>query len=190
MLTTLRTDHEESVSQALPSSDNPISNTFLTYVGLLATVALPMVIFFMGGYTVTREANLRTYMAMVVALFLLFLALYWLGERILQRWPEETRQFHAAYVTLVMPCICILLSLTVAHKVALFSYSRIVLLLYLVFLLVWWFGRKRILATPIFNQINTWIVYLMPLAYSFIFWSWFYLKYRPATGVKIGRAHV
>ncbi len=165
-------------------NDRPLPNSFLTFTGILASLSLPLVLVFLRGGSVTPETALKTYVEAILSLAALFLAMYFLAEWLHQKSPQGADSFFAAYATLANPVVCILILLLVTRALAISSYLALILLLHLTLVILWWYGRKRLLATAAFEKINSWMVALFPVFLSVVFWAWFYSVYKPSPGLK------
>ncbi len=117
--------------------------------------------------------------AVLVAFFCLLVIA---GEWVLMRTPLLVRGLPAAYVTLVIPWICLLIALTVILQFPMVGYLMGIVLVHLAFLLTWWFGRKRVASSAFLASMNKRVVPMLPLFYGGIFWGWFYQRYQPRYG--------
>ncbi len=159
-------------------------NSFLGLVGALSAAALPIALLFLGGDLVTNKNAMRAYILSVAAVFAVFLALAAAGEGIRKRAPKIIWSLESAYVTLVVPAACLLIALTVLHILSPAGYVWAILSVHLIFLPLWWFGRKRISASAFFAKANQRVIQWIPLCYAGIFWTWFSVQYQPHLGLR------
>ncbi len=159
-------------------------NGFLSLAGFLSALALPVMLVFLGGDTVTRKGATGAYIGSVIVLFGLFLLLFPAGLWLRKRAGEPADSISAAYVTLIVPVNSILIALTVTIHISLTEYLFGVLIIHLLFFPTWWFSRKRLMRSALFGRLNEWGIRLLPIFYGVIFWGWFCRQYQPKFGLR------
>jgi hypothetical protein len=110
------------------------ANTFFSLIGALSAFALPLALLFLGGDEVTHRNAAGAYILSVAAILALFPALAAAGGWIRKRAPETARSLESAYVTLIVPVVCLLLTLTVSRVLSPAGYSAAVLSVHAAFL--------------------------------------------------------
>jgi hypothetical protein len=172
----------DSNSLLQPSLHNV--NAFLSLAGILSAVALPLTLLFLGGDWVTRQGAMTAYVGTVAALFVFFLLLIPAGVWFKKRLAATANTLPAAYVTLVVPIVCLLIALTVIRILSPAEYAWAALLIHTAFIPVWWFGRRRMAVSALFTEANKRAIQLFPLFYGGIFWIWFFQQYHPSFRIR------
>jgi hypothetical protein len=161
-------------------------DAFPALVGLLTAAALPAVLFFLGGETVTRQGAIRAYAGTSAALLVLFALLLAAGDRIRRRNLQAAQSLAAAYATFVVPITLLLIAQTVVLQFPLTGYLFGIALVHLVFLPAWWLTRDRVESSKAFAFLHRWVAALLPLFYAAVFWGWFNDRY--GTQLDSGKA--
>jgi hypothetical protein len=170
---------DPSDSQPLPLSGNRNADIFPSMLGILTAAALPTVLFFLGGDSVTRGGAIHSYIGTIATLLIFFLLLLAVGKWIQMRnWPAA-ESLAAAYVTFVVPLNCLLIALTVILQFPLTGYIMGIVLIHSVFLPIWWFARSWVETSAFFEFLHRRVVSVLPLLYGGIFWGWFSQRYAP-----------
>jgi len=151
------------------------SNYFLALAGILAAISPPLILLFLGGDMVTRKGAMAAYVETVPFLFALFLVLFLAGEWIRKRAAEAADSLAAAYATLIVPVVCVLITLTVINTLSLAGYMWAILSVHLIFILLGWFGRKKIVVSTFLGEMNQRVILLLPVLLAGIFWVWMYI---------------
>jgi hypothetical protein len=171
--------NDPSDPEPLPPSGNRNADVFPCILGILTAAALPAVLFFLGGDTVTRRGAINAYIGTTITLPVFFAVLLAAGEWIRRReWPAA-RSLPAAYVTFIVPLTLLLIALTVILEFPLTGYVMGVVLIHVIFLPVWWFVRTWAESSRAFGFLHRWAVLLLPLFSGGIFWGWFSGHYEP-----------
>lgn len=171
-----------SDSKATSLSELGGINTFLSLMGLLSAAGLPSVLIFLGGDTITQRGSIGAYIGTLAVLSAGFGVFMLADEMYRARNGIAADLLAAAYVTLVVPVVCLLLALTVTLVIPLAGYLFGILLLHIVFFFVWRLGRGRMETSDGFAKMNRLVVGLTPVFYGGIFWSWFCRQYQPHFG--------
>lgn len=165
-----------------PSDRNPLlqsgirdANGFLSLTGILSAAALPVAMLFLGGDWVTRETAMGAYYGTVVALFAAFLLVFLAAQWFQKRAGLTACGLPAAYVTLVVPIVCVLIALTVIRKISPAQYAWAAIIVHMVFLPIGWFSRKQWMTSAFLSELNKRVIQLLPLFYAGIFWGWAYI---------------
>ena len=144
-------------------------NQFPAIIGILSVLSYP-VFFLIWGM---EPIGVGKYAELLIAFNLIFLFLSLLAFK----WADLFSKLCALYVTLIMPVFCVLALLTVIGALSVSKYWVALIILNVVFLLSWSFGRHYLLNLSLFNQANRVVLYLLPIGYGLIFWVWLHSTY-------------
>jgi hypothetical protein len=151
------------------------TNYFLSLAGILAAMSPMLILLFLGGDLVTRKGVMVAYVETVSFLFAAFIVLFLLSQWIQKKGTEPADSLPAAYVTLIVPAECVLITLTVVNILPLAEYIWAILSAHLIFIVLWWFGRKKMMASTFMGDMNKRVIQLLPVLAAGIFWVWFYI---------------